>query len=109
MKWLAIGRLREGAGTREIAVRARAELRALWQLYRDGVVREMYSPGRPGAVLLLETAARQDAEAALAGLPLAAGGVIDFELIELNPFSAFEVLFADRPDFVSPAEGQGST
>ena len=95
MKLLAIGRLREGADTREIALRARGEMRALWQLYRDGVVREMYSPGRPGAVLLLEAAARQDAEAALAGLPLAAGGVI---VIELRPFSAFEVLFADRPD-----------
>jgi hypothetical protein len=98
MKLLAIGRLREGADVRQIALRAHGEMAALWQLYRDGVVREMYSPGRPGAVLLLETAARQDAEAALAGLPLAAAGVIDFELIELRPFIAFEVLFADRPD-----------
>ena len=98
MKLLAIGRPREGAGAPDIARLARAEMRALWQLYRDGVVREMYSPGRPGAVLLLETAARQDAEAALAGLPLAAAGIIDFELIELRPFSAFEVLFADRAD-----------
>jgi hypothetical protein len=98
MKLLAIGRLREGAGPRDIAGLARAEMRALWQLYRDGVVREAYSPGGPGAVLLLETAARHDAEAALSGLPLAAGGVIDFELIELHPFSAFEVLFTDRPN-----------
>jgi hypothetical protein len=98
MKLLAIGRLREGADARDIARLARAEMRALWQLYRDGVVREAYSPGGPGAVLLLDTAARHDAEAALSGLPLAAGGVIDFELIELRPFSAFEVLFTDRPD-----------
>jgi len=98
MKLLAIGRLREGADARDIPGLARAEMRTLWQLYRDGVVREAYSPGGPGAILLLETAARHDAEAALAGLPLAAGGVIDFELIELRPFSAFEVLFTDRPD-----------
>ena len=44
----------------------------------------------------LEAPARKDAEAALAGLPLAAGGVIVFEFIELHPFGAFEVLFADR-------------
>ncbi len=106
MKLLAIGRLREGADAREITLRADHELRALWQLYRDGVVREMYWPGRPGAVLLLEAAARQDAEAALAGLPLVAGGVIDFEVIELRPFSAFEVLFADRLGPVSAAEGR---
>jgi hypothetical protein len=46
---------------------------------------------------VLETAARNEAEAVLAGLPLAAGGLIGFELIELHPFSAFEVLFADQP------------
>jgi hypothetical protein len=97
MRLLAIGRPRDGAGTDDIARHAREEMRALWQLYRDGVVREMYSPGRPGAVLVLETVARKEAEAALAGLPLAAGGLIGFELIELHPFSAFEVLFADQP------------
>jgi hypothetical protein len=95
MRLLAIGRPRGGADVRQIAHYAREEMRALWQLYRDGVVREMYSPGRPGAVLVLETAARKDAEAVLAGLPLAAAGVISFDLIELHPFSAFEVLFAD--------------
>jgi hypothetical protein len=94
---LAIGRPRDGAGAADIARHAREEMRALWQLYRDGVVREMYLPSGPGAVLVLETAATNEAEAALAGLPLAAGGLIGFELIELHPFSAFEVLFADQP------------
>jgi hypothetical protein len=98
MRLLAIGRPRDGADVHQIARYAREEMRALWQLYRDGVVREMYSPGQPGAVLVLETAARKDAETALAGLPLAAGGLIGFELIQLDPFSAFEVLFADQPD-----------
>jgi hypothetical protein len=97
MKLLAIGRPREGADARQIAGYVREEMRALWQLYRDGAVREMYSPGRPGAVLVLEVAARHEAEAALAGLPLAAGGLIGFELIELHPFSAFEVLFVGQP------------
>ena len=31
---------------------AAAEMRELWDLYRDGAVREMYSPGGPGAVVL---------------------------------------------------------
>lgn len=95
MRFLAIGRLREGSDAGDIAGLAPAEMRALWQLYCDGVVREAYSPGGPGAVLLLETTARHDAETALSGLPLAADGVIDFELIELRPFSAFAILFAD--------------
>jgi hypothetical protein len=96
MNLLAIGRPPEGADVREIGRHAREETRALWQLYHDGVVREMYSPGRPGAVLTLEAASAEDAEAALAGLPLAAAGLIVFELIELHPFSALEVLFADQ-------------
>jgi hypothetical protein len=94
MKLLAIGRPRPGADTGQITRHARGEMFALWRLYRGGVVREMYSPGRPGAVLVMETANRGEAEAALAALPLAARGVIGFELIELHPFSAFEALFA---------------
>jgi hypothetical protein len=47
MKLLAIGRPRAGAGGREIGRYAGREVAALWHMYRDGVVREMYSPGRP--------------------------------------------------------------
>jgi hypothetical protein len=96
VKLLAIGRPRDGADGREIGRYARAEMAALWQLYRDGVVREMYSPGRPGAVLVLEAAGPQEAGAVVAGLPLAANGLIAFDVIELHPFSAFEVLFAGQ-------------
>jgi hypothetical protein len=96
VKLVAIGRPREGADVHEIGRYAREEMAALWQLYRDGAVREMYSPGQPGAVLVLEATGLQDAEAAVAGLPLAAAGLIVFEFIELHPFSAFEVLFADQ-------------
>jgi hypothetical protein len=99
MKVLAIGRPRAGADVRgEVVLHAAEEMRALWQLYRDGVVREMYMPGQqPGAVLVLETPAIQDAEAALASLPLVTAGVIEFELTELRPFAAFSVLFAGQP------------
>lgn len=95
MKLLAIGRPREGR-LGEIGHHAREEMGALWQLYRDGTVREMYSPGRPGSVLVLEATSRGGAEVALATLPLAAAGLIVFELIELHPFGAFEVLFTDQ-------------
>ena len=83
-------------------------MRVLWQLYRDGVVREMYSPGRPGAVLVLEANTKTEAESAVTGLPLAAAGLIDFEVIELHAFSAFEVLFASQPQRAKAREGQGS-
>ena len=57
MKLLAIMRPAGGADVREaVTARARAELSVLWALYRDGVVREMHSPGGPGSVLILEAA-----------------------------------------------------
>jgi len=57
----------------------------------------MYSPGGPGAVLVLEAPAAHDAEAAVASLPLVASGIIEFELIELHPFAALGVLFSGQP------------
>jgi hypothetical protein len=96
VKLLAIGRPRSGIDARsEIVAHGREELEALWTMYRDGPVREMYSPGGPGAVLILEQDSADDAIAALAALPLVSNGIIDFELIELRPFGAFQMLFSE--------------
>jgi hypothetical protein len=105
VKLLAIGRPRDGADVHQIGRYARQEMAALWQLYRDGVVREMYSPGRPGAVLVVEAAGPREAEAAVAGLPLAAARLIVFEVIALHPFSALQALFASQQPPVT-TEGQ---
>ena len=95
MKVLAVGRPREGTAAPQIAAHARDEMAALWRLYRAGVVREAYSPGGPCAVLVLEVPDRASGLAAVAGLPLAGAGLIEFELTELHPFGAFEVLFGE--------------
>lgn len=98
MKVLAIGRPREGAAAPGgIARHARDEMRKLWELYAGGTVREMYLPGSgPGSVLVLEAASKQEAAEILAGLPLVAAGLIQFEVIELHPFGALGMLFAGR-------------
>jgi hypothetical protein len=75
---------------------AREEMRALWDLYRAGVVREMYSPGGPGAILVLEADSREAAAKHLADLPLLAGDIMSLELIELHPFNALQMLFGDQ-------------
>ena len=63
-------RPRDGVDVRaEVARHADTELRALWQLYRDGVVREMYSPAGPGAMLVLEAESVKEAERLVAQLP----------------------------------------
>jgi hypothetical protein len=55
----------------------------------------MYSPGGPGAVLVLEVGSVDEAAAALCELPLVSKQIIDFELVELRPFAAFQMLFSD--------------
>ncbi len=90
---------------REIAPHAESELRALWELYRSGTVREMYSPGNPGAVLVLEADSVDTAQQLLAQLPLMANEIMTLELIELRSFAAFQMLFRDS--LQRPTEGIG--
>jgi hypothetical protein len=81
----------------DVARHADAELRALWQLYRDGVVREMYSPAGPGAILVLEAESLREAERVVSQLPLIEGGVMALEVTELRPFAGIEMLFSAAP------------
>jgi hypothetical protein len=91
-------RPRDGIDVRaEVATHADAELRALWQLYRDGVVREMYSPGGPGAILVLESESVQEADRLVSELPLISAGVMALEVSELRPFAAIDMLFSPAP------------
>jgi hypothetical protein len=54
MKVLVICRPRAGVAPAEIAAHAAAEMAALGQLKADGVLLEAYSPGGPGAVLIMK-------------------------------------------------------
>jgi hypothetical protein len=95
MKLLAIMRPRDGVDVRTgMARHAEAELRVLWELYSEGFVREMYSPGGPGALLVIEASSIEEAHRALAPLPLLANEIVALELIELRPFSALQMLFS---------------
>ena len=98
MKILAVLRPGDGGDVRAaIAARAHEELGVLWNQYREGLVREMYSPGGPGAVLIVEAGSRDSAQSALGELPLLTDNVMTLELIELHPFTAFEMLFSREP------------
>jgi hypothetical protein len=96
MKILAILRPARATGiTDAIAAQAADELRELWQLYAGDRVREMYSPGGPGAVLVLEAASAEEAAGHLQRLPLLTSGTMTLETIELHPFGALGMLFGD--------------
>jgi hypothetical protein len=62
-----------------------AERDALRDLRQRGVLTEAYSPGGPGAVLMVTVADLAAAHAVAQDLPLAAAALIDMELIPLHP------------------------
>jgi hypothetical protein len=78
----------------EVMRHAEAELRALWEDYRDGFVSEMYSTAGPGAVLVLEAESTQQAERRVSEFPLIQNRVMQAEIIELRPFEALAMLFS---------------
>jgi hypothetical protein len=72
-----------------------AEAARTWELFRDGVIREMsWRVDRDDVVLVLEAADPAAAEAVLATLPLVEAGAISFQVIGLRPYDGWQRLFA---------------
>jgi hypothetical protein len=53
----------------------------------------MYFPGGPRSVRVMKALSIDAARAGLAELPLVVNGIIEFELIQPQPFAAFASLF----------------
>jgi hypothetical protein len=71
------------------------EARHGWQLYKSGIVRDIYfRQDRPGVAIIAEAESIEAARAALAEFPLAKAGLIDWDVIPLGPFLNWEMLFA---------------
>jgi len=74
---------------------ADSEIRAVWDLYAQGVCRELYTranePGR--VVLVFECPTVEAAKDALATLPFARLHLVDFDVIPLAPFVGLMRLF----------------
>jgi muconolactone delta-isomerase len=82
----------EGAFT---AALLQAEAQRAWELLQAGVIRELYfRADRHAAVLVLECASTEEAQAVLATLPLVAAGLIAFEVIPLAPYPGLARLFS---------------
>ncbi len=94
MKILALEREVPGTPADAFAPYLKAEALRAWELVQAGVIRELYfDRDQHTAVLMLECADLDAAQAALATLPLVAAGLITFELIALVPYSGFARLF----------------
>ncbi|MBN1201849.1 MAG: superoxide dismutase [Anaerolineae bacterium] len=72
----------------------RAEAYRVWELLQADVLREIYfRRDRTSAVLVLECASVEEAQAVLASLPLVRVGLITFEIIPLAPYPGLSRLF----------------
>jgi hypothetical protein len=95
MKILAIEHENPGCTASDFAPLLEEEARRVWELHQAGVIRELYFRQEQNeAVLVLECASTAEAEVTLARLPLAAAGLIQFELIGLRAYPGFERLFS---------------
>ena len=71
------------------------EARHAWQMYKVGIIRDIYfRQDRPGVAIIAEAASVDVAKTALAEFPLAKAGLIDWEVIPLGAFTNWESLFA---------------
>jgi hypothetical protein len=95
MKILVMPKLIEGVAREELLKHAPAEIQAVWELYKQGIVREFYARANEAGrvVLMLESASEEAARDALTTLPFVELHLIDFDMIPLAPFVGLERLF----------------
>jgi muconolactone delta-isomerase len=91
MQFISISRrLTERFSDEQFAAHIESERERVRELYRDGVVRSIWGrKDAAGAVMLLECADQAAAEAAVESLPLAQRGMLDVQIVPLNPYPAF--------------------
>ena len=95
MKILAMEVEVEGIRPRQYEPHLKAEAQRVWELYQNGVIRELYfRADRSEAVLMLECTNMDEAKQILESLPLVKAGLITFEVIPLVPYPGFARLFA---------------
>jgi len=87
MKIIVVATRKEDASPEEFAPHLAAEANHALGLYRDEVVREIYSRADgKGAILVMECADEAEAGQLLAELPLAKVGLLSFEIHGVRPY-----------------------
>ena len=95
MKLLCLDIPQPGASLEKYQPHLVAEARHTWQLYKSGILRDLYfRQDRPGVAFIAECDSVEAARQALREFPLAKAGLIDWEVIPLGPFVNWELLFA---------------
>ena len=99
MKILALEHELPGATAEQFQPLLKDEARRVWELQQSGALREVYfRADQHTAVLVLECSSVEEARDLLAGLPLAAAGLIEFEVVPLAPYDGYARLFDRSTD-----------
>ena len=97
MRIIALEKENPGYSAEDFQPHLKAEAERVWELYQAGIIRETYFRADvTEAVLILECADVNEADAALSTLPLVEAGLITFDLIPLRPYDGFSRLFDDN-------------
>jgi hypothetical protein len=60
-----------------------------YELFQEGLIREIYFNEIENAVIILECDSKEEAVNVLATLPLVKAGFISFDIMELHPYPGF--------------------
>lgn len=93
MKILAIEKETPGGDADEFKAFGKAEAAKIWQLIKDGFVREIHFDQHHNAVILLECNDLPHASEILNELPFVKNNLISFQLYQLDPYTGFDRLF----------------
>ena len=97
MKMIDLERDRAGTRSEDFTPYLIAEAKKVWELYKDGAIREMYfRQDQKNAVLILEAESVEHAQRILAQLPLVRQNLVSFDIIPLAPYPGFERLFDEN-------------
>ncbi len=96
MKVLALEHDKPDLASADFAPHLQGEARVIWELIQAGAIREIYfREDRSEAVIMLEAADASAARELLAQLPLVRHGLIEFEVIGLQPYPGLSRLFKE--------------
>ena len=95
MKILVMPKPIEGVSREELLQHSAEEIKAVWQLYVQGICREFYTRANEAGrvVLMFESESLEAAQEALATLPFVKLHLIEFDVIPLAPFNGLARLF----------------
>ena len=93
MKILAIEKDIKGFNSEDFKQLLKEEAKHVWKLYEQGIIREIYFNQHHNAILVFEENSLEAALKITQEFPLVKNKLIEFEFMELNPYSGFKRLF----------------